>query len=64
MTRWPLARRLRMPTRSRIFALLNSYQERLSADARYRRDLARRRLFTTVILCGSWVPSALCSAPA
>ena len=33
-------------------SLLNEYEERLFTDARYQRDVARRRLFRTVILCG------------
>src|SRR5207302_1256969 len=33
-------------------SLLNEYQERLFTEARYQRDLARRRLFRTVLLCG------------
>ena len=33
-------------------ALLNEREERLFTEARYQRDLARRRLFRTVILCG------------
>jgi PAS domain S-box-containing protein len=32
--------------------LLNDYEERRFTEARYRRDLARRRLFRAVILCG------------
>src|ERR1700730_13333166 len=32
--------------------LLNTYEERLFTRARYRRDMARRRLFRTVTLCG------------
>jgi PAS domain S-box-containing protein len=33
-------------------SLLNDYEERLFTQARFERDLARRRLFRTVILCG------------
>jgi PAS domain S-box-containing protein len=37
-------------------ALLNEHEERRFTDARYRRDIARRRLFRTVILCGTLGP--------
>ncbi len=37
-------------------SLLNENQERLFAAARYQRDVVRRRLFRTVILCGTLGP--------
>jgi PAS domain S-box-containing protein len=37
-------------------SLLHERQERLFTDARYQRDVARRRLFRTVLLCGTLGP--------
>ena len=37
-------------------ALLNEYEEREFTGARFQRDVARRRLFRTVILCGTLGP--------
>ena len=37
--------------------LLNEYEERRFTSARYDRDVARRRLFRTVILCGTLGPA-------